>query len=347
MSTTDSTTFKFYTFFFEWIDPIIALGGAYLNFIDPIGAVTSMAPNSKYDPDQVFLFHQSGGLALAVAFLSAAIPRYSKDITVWRILQFSLLLSDLAGISGVGFAMARQGRLGGTWTSDDWGCGGSSKWGGYGPLVSKWLRSNDRLQERAQIRVWDVKNAMDYPKPGDYDVLIITGAPANPEGEEPWLVKLREYINKEVETTSHQKFVGFCFGHQILAMAYGLSVECNDSGYEFSATTIQLSDTGKRLFKQDFICLNEGHQFQVKDQDLGQLQNVGSTEHTLIQGLFFPKRLWSLQAHPEFDAEALGQILEFAKSKLSEEDYRSAKERNTDNVEQQVALDSLVNFILE
>ncbi|KAF5585428.1 beta-mannosidase mndA [Fusarium subglutinans] len=332
MSTTDSTTFKFYAFFFKWIDPIIALGGAYLNFIDPIGAVTSMAPNSRYDPDQVFLFHQSGGLALAVAFLSATIPRYSQDIAVWGILQFSLLLSDLAGISGVGFAMARQGRLGGSWTSDDWGCGGS-----YVFLTL----------ERAQIRVWDVKNAMDYPEPGDYDVLIITGAPANPEGEEPWLLKLREYVKKEVETTSTQKFVGFCFGHQILAMAYGLSVECNDLGYEFSATTIQLSDAGKRLFKQDSVCLNEGHQFQVKDQDLGQLQNLGSTDHTHIQGLFLPKRLWSLQAHPEFDAEALGQILEFAKSKLSEEDYQSARERNTGNVEQQVALDSLVNFILD
>ncbi|KAF5962974.1 hypothetical protein FBULB1_13655 [Fusarium bulbicola] len=188
---------------------------------------------------------------------------------------------------------------------------------------------------------------MDYPEPGDYDVIIITGAPANPEGEEPWLLKLREYVKKEVETTSTQKFVGFCFGHQILAIAYWLSVECNDSGYEFSATTIQLSDAGKRLFKQDSICLNEGHQFQVKDQDLGQLQNLGSTDHTLIQGLFLPKRLWSLQAHPEFDAEALGQILEFAKSKLSEEDYQSARERNTGNVEQQVALDSLVNFILD
>ncbi|KAF5640791.1 GMP synthase [Fusarium sp. NRRL 52700] len=222
-----------------------------------------------------------------------------------------------------------------------------SKWGGYGTLVSKWLSSDHRLQEQAQIRVWDVKNAMDYPKPGDYDVIVITGAPADPEGQEPWLVKLREYINKEVETTSLQKFVGFCFGHQILAMAYGLSVECNDSGYEFSATTIQLSDTGKRLFKQDSICLNEGHQFQVKDQDLGQLQNLGSTDHTHVQGLFLPKRLWSLQAHPEFDATALGQILEFAKPKLSEKEYQCAKERNTGNVEQQVALDSLVNFILD
>ncbi|VTT59387.1 unnamed protein product [Fusarium fujikuroi] len=168
-----------------------------------------------------------------------------------------------------------------------------SKWGGYGPLVSKWLRSDHCLRERAQIR-----NTMDYPKLGDYDVIIITGAreprpqellkraltnsntAANPEGHKPWLVKLREYINKEVETTSTQKFVGFCFGHQILATAYGLSVECSDSGYEFSATTIQLSDTGKTLFGQDSICLDEGHQFQVKDQDLGQLQNLGSTDHT-------------------------------------------------------------------
>lgn len=84
-----------------------------------------MAPNSKYDPEQAFLFHRSGGLASVVAFLSAAITRYFKDITVWGILQFSLLLSDLAGISGVGSAMARQGRLGGTWTSDHWVCGGS------------------------------------------------------------------------------------------------------------------------------------------------------------------------------------------------------------------------------
>ncbi|CVL08554.1 related to GMP synthase [Fusarium mangiferae] len=240
-----------------------------------------------------------------------------------------------------------------------------SKWGGYGPLVSKWLRSDHRLRERAQIRVWDVKNTMDYPKPGDYDVIIITGAresrpqellkraltnsstAANPEAQEPWLVRLREYINKEVEMTSTQKFVGFCFGHQILAMAYGLSVECSDSGYEFSATTIQLSETGKTLFGQESICLNEGHQFQVKDQDLGQLQNLGWTDHTHIQGLFLPKRVWSLQAHPEFDATALGQILEFAKAKLSEKEYQSAKERNTGNVEQQVALDSLVKFILE
>ncbi|KAM5386394.1 hypothetical protein ACJZ2D_000357 [Fusarium nematophilum] len=126
MDSTATMLPAFYGFFFRNIDPLIALWGAYLNFIDPASAVTSMAPNSTHDPNQVFLFHQSGGLALAVAFLSAAIPRRTSDITIWRVLQFSLFLSDMAGLSGIGCALMRQGRWGpATWTSDDIACGGS------------------------------------------------------------------------------------------------------------------------------------------------------------------------------------------------------------------------------
>lgn len=115
-----------YVFFFKWLDPLTALYGVYLNFAAPQMAVQSMAPNSIYDPNQVFLFHQSGGLALAIAVLTAAIPRYSSDLSVWRILQFALLLSDFAGLSGIYHALERQGRLHpSTWTSDDQGCGGT------------------------------------------------------------------------------------------------------------------------------------------------------------------------------------------------------------------------------
>lgn len=113
-----------YTFFFRWLDPLTALYGVYLNFADPDQAVKSMAPASSYDANQVFLFHQAGGLALAVAVLAAVIPRYSKDLNIWRLFQFALLLSDFAGLSGIYFALQRQGRLSpADWTSDDKGCG--------------------------------------------------------------------------------------------------------------------------------------------------------------------------------------------------------------------------------
>lgn len=112
----------FYSFFFKNLDPLVALWGVYLNFVDPDGAVKASAPASTYDNNQVFLFQQAGGLALAVAVVSAALPRYSQDLGVWRIFQFGLFLSDVAGLSGIYNSLVNQNRLSpASWTSDDKG----------------------------------------------------------------------------------------------------------------------------------------------------------------------------------------------------------------------------------
>lgn len=114
----------FYSFFFKNLDPLVALWGVYLNFVDQDAAVKASAPASSYDQNQVFLFHQAGGLALAVAVVSAVLPRYTQDLGVWRIFQFGLLLSDIAGLSGIYHSLANQGRLSpSSWTSDDQGLG--------------------------------------------------------------------------------------------------------------------------------------------------------------------------------------------------------------------------------
>ncbi len=115
----------FYSFFFKNLDPLVALWGVYLNFADPDAAVKASAPNSTYDSNQVFLFHQAGGLALAIAVISALLPRYSQDLGVWRIFQGALFLSDIAGLSGIYHSLANQGRLSpSSWTSDDKGLAG-------------------------------------------------------------------------------------------------------------------------------------------------------------------------------------------------------------------------------
>lgn len=83
--------------------------------------------------------------------------------------------------------------------------------------------------------------------------LIPVQLAANPKGEDPWIVKLRAFVNKGLEKEKDKKFIGFCFGHQIIALACGLSIESNDAGYELATTPIQLSEIGKGLFKQDLI----------------------------------------------------------------------------------------------
>ncbi|KAH8672283.1 class I glutamine amidotransferase-like protein [Ilyonectria robusta] len=220
-----------------------------------------------------------------------------------------------------------------------------SAYGGYGGLVSAWLNSHPRLQEQAEVRVWDTKHAMQYPEPEEYDVILITGAPTHPTSQETWVVKLVSYLKAAVSAENNKKFVGICFGHQVLALAYGLSVGKNPEGYENAVTEVQLSATGRDLFKQDTISLNQSHSWIVKGVE-GEIQNTGSTKNTAVQGLYLADRLWSLQAHPEFDRAAMEKVLELTRPEITGQEYQDAVARNTGDAEQDVALESLANFVL-
>jgi GMP synthase-like glutamine amidotransferase len=56
---------------------------------------------------------------------------------------------------------------------------------------------------------------------------------------------------KSVLAQDRVRVIGVCFGHQIVARALGTPVGQNDAGWEVSVLPLELSDEGKRLFKQD------------------------------------------------------------------------------------------------
>lgn len=101
---------SFYKFFFKNLDPLIALYGVYLNFFAQETAVTCAAPQSHYDPDQVFLVFQCGGLSLAFASIMASVHRCTDDLSVWRTVQFGILIADVAALGGLYLSLRTQNR---------------------------------------------------------------------------------------------------------------------------------------------------------------------------------------------------------------------------------------------
>jgi GMP synthase-like glutamine amidotransferase len=56
-------------------------------------------------------------------------------------------------------------------------------------------------------------------EPNDYHAFVVTGSRADAHDEDPWIVELKQFCLRASQRG--QKFVGVCFGHQLLSRVFG------------------------------------------------------------------------------------------------------------------------------
>lgn len=112
----------FYRIFFTWVDPIICVWGAYMDFFDPTLVLSSHIPNPTPDIGHAMILKQRGGGMLNFGFVSAVLLRYTYDLRTWSIVQISDFIVDLAYFWAVYGVLREQERLDvSTWRAEDWG----------------------------------------------------------------------------------------------------------------------------------------------------------------------------------------------------------------------------------
>ncbi|KAF2034655.1 hypothetical protein EK21DRAFT_55986 [Setomelanomma holmii] len=115
----------FYRLFFTYLDPLICIWGAYMDFFDPRLVLSSHIPSPTPDIGHAMILKQRGGGMLNFGFISAVLLRYTTDLQVWRIVQISDLIVDVAYFWAVYEVLSVQGRLGvEKWKAEDWGAVG-------------------------------------------------------------------------------------------------------------------------------------------------------------------------------------------------------------------------------
>lgn len=65
----------------------------------------------------------------------------------------------------------------------------------------------------------------------------------------PWINRLVDFTSQIPSKNPHLKLIGICYGHQIIARAFGGTVEKNKKGWELGVRSVTLTDLGKRLLK--------------------------------------------------------------------------------------------------
>ncbi len=168
--------------------------------------------------------------------------------------------------------------------------------------------------------------AGELPGIGDCDALVVSGSACGVHDGLPWIAELVTLLHRAAE--ARRKLVGICFGHQLMAQAFGGAVARAPQGwgvglhaYEVVATEPWMA--GARA--GDTIAVTASHQDQVvaPPPRARLLARSAFAPHAMLGYADHPAM--SVQFHPEFEP-AFSQALLAARPwpGLSDEDRAAA-----------------------
>jgi GMP synthase (glutamine-hydrolysing) len=140
--------------------------------------------------------------------------------------------------------------------------------------------------------------------------------------------------------------LGICFGHQILAHAFGGIVDFASNGRELGTLAIKKTDLADDDFLFDTLpeqfVVNESHAQSVLQLPPGS-GRLATNHHSQNQAFRLDAHIWGVQFHPEFSKE---HLQEYFKANLEELNSRGLNPNIEDTVESKSILNKFCQYCL-
>jgi len=182
------------------------------------------------------------------------------------------------------------------------------------------------------------------PSPGECDAYVITGSPKGAYDTDLWIADLTRFIRDGVQ--AGKKFVGICFGHQILAHALGGHVEKSEKGWGLGLKTYEVTQSKPWMNgRPRQMTLYFAHQDQVKrlpaDAEL-----LAGNQFCPIGMFTIRDQIFGIQGHPEFSQSIMRDIVTGHKNN-GHEAVAKAAEASLDNgtPDGQIVAQWIANFL--
>lgn len=165
---------------------------------------------------------------------------------------------------------------------------------GYAAMVA------DLVGDAHAYTVFDVA-AGDLPTDAAaFDAYLITGSAAGAYEPLPWIAALIGFLRRLPPTTA---LVGICFGHQVMAAAFGGRVAKSARGWGLGLHSYDVHERRPWMDDATHVAVPAIHQDQVVEAPPGSrtLAGSGFTPHGILA--YGDRRALSFQFHPEFSAD--------------------------------------------
>ncbi|TLP61620.1 type 1 glutamine amidotransferase [Parasedimentitalea maritima] len=166
-----------------------------------------------------------------------------------------------------------------------------------------------------EFQTWNVVDGIFPPSPDAADGWLITGSKHSAYEDLPWISELVNFLRETY--AADRPIVGICFGHQILALALGGTVERFDQGWSIGNQSYQMADGTD-------LGVVAWHQDQVTKLPQG-ARAAGGSPFCKNAFITYENRAFTVQAHPEFSAEFGRDLADYRRDVLPPELIEAAK----------------------
>ena len=179
----------------------------------------------------------------------------------------------------------------------------------------------------------------------DCDGYITTGSRYGVNDESPWVDELEKFV-ADLDRAK-KKFVGICFGHQMLAKALGGKVVQSDRGWEVGISFNQI-DVQKSWMTpgQETLNLVVSHHDQVSQLPPG-IEVLASSDFCPYYMFQYGSHMMSVQGHPEFSKTYSSALMDKRANLIPAPRISEGKASLTDEVHDVLMMRWIVKFFDE
>ena len=189
--------------------------------------------------------------------------------------------------------------------------------GSYADMMKRFVGEDGVAYE-----VFEVQKG-ELPKtPESFDALLITGSPSGVYDGDAWIIELMDYLRSVKGRTA---LAGVCFGHQVMAQAFGGEVKKSDKGWGLGLHRYSVQNPEPWMDRVMEITAPVSHQDQVVVRPPNARVVAGShfTPNAVLA--YTDQPAISFQCHPEFTVEYAKALAERRRGQIPDAQVEQAK----------------------
>jgi GMP synthase-like glutamine amidotransferase len=154
-------------------------------------------------------------------------------------------------------------------------------------------------------------------------VYLITGSSSGVYDGEPWIDELKGFVR---QISGRTPLIGICFGHQVMAEAYGGRVIKSPKGWGAGLHSYEITRRADWMKTDDvpLLSIPVSHQDQIVElpKDATILASSSFTPYAVLE--YPQRRAISFQGHPEFSPEYATALIDLRRGTRYQPDFADA-----------------------